>query len=227
MDKNLKRDILQWDVKSWGHALDYWEKNASWEKLKTGLELGGREGGLSLLLASHGIDTICSDLKDSDQSAGPLHSKYKCSNLIRYKDIDASNIPYENHFDVIAFKSIIGGIGRNGQKELQQKVFSEIYKALKPGGQLLFAENLVASPLHNFMRKKFIKWSEYWRYVNIDEMKEFMSSFSRIDIRSCGFSAAFGRSEKQRNFLSAIDNWLLNKIIPQNWKYIAYGIAYK
>ena len=35
------------------------------------------------------------------------------SSLIIYQDIDATNIPYENYFDIIVFKSIIGGIGRN------------------------------------------------------------------------------------------------------------------
>lgn len=75
-------------------------------------------------------------------------------NLITYQDIDATQIPYENEFDIIVFKSIIGGIGRNDNKEIQQLVFNQIYKALKPGGQLLFAENLSASPLHRF----FSKW---------------------------------------------------------------------
>jgi hypothetical protein len=50
MAKEIIGDIVQWDVKSWSRALDYWESNIDWSKIQNGLELGGREGGLSLWL---------------------------------------------------------------------------------------------------------------------------------------------------------------------------------
>ena len=157
MTDKLTSDIIQWDVRSWSEALKYWEQHVNWSTIHNGLELGGREGGLSLWLALKGIKTVCSDLHGVKEAASPLHQRYDVSSLITYKDIDATNIPYENHFDVIAFKSIIGGIGRNDNIEMQKKTFSEIYKALKPGGKLLFAENLAASPLHQTLRKKLKK----------------------------------------------------------------------
>ncbi len=153
MTKELTKDIIQWDIKSWSKALGYWDSNIDWSKVQNGLELGGRQGGLSLWLALKGKQTICSDLKDT---AEPLHLRYNVTSLIEYQDIDATNIPYENHFDIKVFKSIIGGIGRNYNYEIQQKVFKEIYKALKPGGKLLFAENLIASSVHQKLRKKFV-----------------------------------------------------------------------
>lgn len=227
MDNALKNDILQWDVKSWGRALDFWEENVDWQKVKTGLELGGHRGGLSLWLAKKGINVVCSDLKDVKTTAAPLHQQHNVSALVTYEDIDATNIPYENRFDVIVFKSIIGGIGRGDNFEIQKKVFKEIHKALKPGGQLLFAENLSASALHRGLRKKFVNWGDSWRYVSLNEVNELLKDFSKAEIKTTGVSAAFGRSEGQRRFLSSIDSGLLNKLSPKSWKYIAYGVAVK
>lgn len=227
MTKELKNDIIQWDIKSWSKALDYWDSNTDWSKIKNGLEIGGRQGGLSLWLALKGIDTVCSDLKDVKTTAEQLHLRHNITSLIKYQDIDATNIPYENHFDVIVFKSIIGGIGSNDNYEIQQKVFNEIYKALKPGGKLLFAENLVASKFHQRLRKKFVNWGNSWRYVSIKEMEVFLKDFSSFDIQTTGVLGTFGRNESQRNFLATVDKIILNKVCPDNWKYITYGIAEK
>lgn len=227
MNKELTKDIIQWDLKSWSKALRYWEDTTDWSLVKNGLELGGREGGLSLWLSLKGIDTICSDLTNVKETAEKLHLKYNVNSRITYQDIDAANIPYENHFDVIVFKSIIGGIGSNDRKEIQQQVFEEIHKALKPGGKLLFAENLIASPLHQWLRKRFVNWGSRWRYVSLDEMKTFLRGYSSYEIRTTGVLGAFGRNENQRKFLSTIDTLLLNHICPDNWKYIVYGFATK
>ncbi|HEY8367241.1 MAG TPA: class I SAM-dependent methyltransferase [Bacteroidia bacterium] len=227
MSINVTKDYIQWDVESWSNLLPYWEHCVDWTKVQTALELGGRQGGLSLWLAKHGLDVVCSDLNDVEQSASPLHSKHTFNGTIRYQDIDATNIPYENHFDIIIFKSILGGVGNNDQYELQKKAFAEIHKALKPGGILLFAENLYASPLHNFMRKKFVKWGAYWRYITNSELKECLTPFSSYEIKTTGFLATFGRSEKQRYFLARADKLLFNSISPNSWKYIGYGYARK
>jgi SAM-dependent methyltransferase len=227
MTKELTKDIIQWDIKSWSKALSYWETNIDWDNINNGLELGGREGGLSLWLALKGKTVVCSDLNDVQKTAEQLHIRYNVSSFIKYQDIDATTIPYENYFDVIIFKSIIGGIGRDDNYETQQKVFKEIYKALKPGGKLLFAENLIASSFHQRLRKRFVNWGGSWRYVSIKEMKEFLKDYSYSDIRTTGVLGAFGRNESQRNLLSTIDELILNKICPDNWKYIIYGMAKK
>lgn len=227
MTKELTKDIIQWDIKSWSKAIVYWDSNIDWNKIQNGLELGGREGGLSLWLALKGKTTVCSDLKDVKNIAEQLHLRYNVSSLIKYEDIDATNIPYENHFDIIVFKSIIGGIGRNNNYEIQQKVFKEIYKALKPGGKLLFAENLIASPFHKQLRKRFVNWGNTWRYVSIKEMKGFLKDFSTFEIKTTGFLGTFGRNENQRNLLATIDELFFNKVSPDNWKYICYGVALK
>jgi SAM-dependent methyltransferase len=223
----LTKDIIQWDIKSWAKAIAYWDSKIEWDTILNGPELGGREGGLSLWLALKGKTIVCSDLKDVRNTAEPLHSRYQISSLVKYQDIDATNIPYENYFDVVVFKSIIGGIGGNDNYKIQQKVFKEIYKALKFGGKLLFAENLIASPFHQYLRKRYVNWGSSWRYVSIKEMKEFLNDFSTFNIKTTGVLGTFGRSESQRKFLSTIDELILNKICPEHWKYIGYGIAEK
>jgi SAM-dependent methyltransferase len=227
MESQLINDIIRWDVRSWSKALFYWDSNIDWSKINNALELGSNEGGLSLWMSLKGIKVVCSDVNDVKKSAEPLHKKYQVETRINYEDISAAMIPYENHFDVIIFKSIIGGIGRDDNYELQKKVFSEVYKALKPGGKLLFAENLIASPLHQFMRRRFIKWGNSWRYISSSEIKEMLSDFSRKEILTTGFLSAFGRNENQRNFFSKVDDYFFNKVTPEKWKYICYGIATK
>lgn len=227
MNPQLLKEIIQWDVKSWSKALSYWEEHVDWNQVENGLELGGREGGLSLWLALKGKKTLCSDLKDVKDVAEKLHIKHQVTAFVSYEDIDASAIPYENHFDVIVFKSIIGGIGSNDNYEIQKKVFKEIYKALKPGGKLLFAENLVGSPIHQKLRKRYVNWGSTWRYVSINELKECLSDFSSYDLKTTGFLATLGRNEGQRKFLATADKLFWNHVSPANWKYIAYGVAQK
>lgn len=227
MTQELTKDIIQWDVKSWAEALKYWEKAVDWNVPKNGLELGGREGGLSLWLALKGIPTVCSDLKGVQQTAEPLHKRYEVTSLVTYQDIDATNIPYENHFDLIVLKSVIGGIGKNDKFDMQEKVLREIHKALKPGGKLLFAENLSASPLHQRLRKRYVNWGKAWRYLALSEMKALLSGFSYYEIKTTGVLGTLGRTEGQRNFLSTLDKLLFNHICPKSWKYISYGIAEK
>ena len=227
MTQKRTKDIMQWDVKSWSKALSYWESNIVWDKVQNGLELGGREGGLSLWLALKGKTVVCSDLKNVKETAQQLHLQYNIASHITYQDIDATDIPYEHYFDIIVFKSIIGGIGRNDNYDIQQKVFNEIYKALKPGGKLLFAENLKASSFHQRVRKRFVNWGSSWRYVSINEMRKFLKDFSNCEIKTTGILGTFGRNERQRNLLSSMDKLIINKICPENWKYICYGIAEK
>lgn len=227
MNDELIKDILQWDVKAWTKPLKYWEENVDWNKVGTVLELGGNQGGLSLWMASKGLSVVCSDLKNVELSAEKLHKKYPFSTLINYQDIDATSIPYQDYFDIIIFKSIIGGIGRNNNFEIQKQVFREIHKALKPGGKLLFAENLIASPLHQLLRKKFVKWGDSWRYITLEETNILLKDFSSKTVKSTGVLSALGRTENQRQALAGIDSLLFNRILPEKWKYIVYGMAVK
>jgi len=226
-DERLLADIIHWDVRNWSQAVKFWDRHVDWSQVHTCLELGGREGGLALWMALKGKSVVCSDLMDVERTAKEFHRKYQLDAAIRYQDIDATQIPYENEFDVIAFKSVLGGIGRNGNKRAQQVAIDQIHKALKPGGKLLFAENLTASGFHKFIRRKFVRWGDSWRYVTLAEVDEFLSNFTNVQIRTTGVLGAFGRTERQRRAFGAIDQTIVNRITPARWKYIVFGIAEK
>jgi len=97
MTKELTKDIIQWDVKSWSKALSYWDSNVEWNKIQRGLELGGREGGLSLWLALKGKTVVCSDLKDVQKTAEPLHKRHHVSTWIQRPDYNSYFVPLVNN----------------------------------------------------------------------------------------------------------------------------------
>lgn len=170
LNKEQVKDILQWDVKSWSVALRFWESRVDWDRVDTVLELGGKGGGLSLWAALKGKKTVCSDIKDVKISASALHEKYGVGHLVEYRDIDATDIPYENYFDLVVFKSVIGAVGRVNGIASQQKAFDQIHKVLRPGGVLIFAENLTASALHRKLRGRDTSWAGTWKYVTQKEL---------------------------------------------------------
>ena len=227
MEPLLVKEAIQWDVRNWSKALYYWEEHVNWDRVQNCLELGGREGGLSLWLALKGKQVVCSDVGDVHQSASTLHARYQVSERVRYESIDAMDIPYEDHFDLIVFKSILGVIGRNDHIAHQYRAMEQVYKALKPGGQLIFAENLSGSLFHRILRNRFVKWGKIWRYVTINEMKSFLCPFRQYAVESTGFAGLLGRTESQRNLLARIDQAVLNHCFPASWKYISYGLAIK
>ena len=92
MDESFVKDIIQWDVRNWSRALEFWERQIDWERVDTCLELGGRKGGLSLWLARKGKKVVCSDIKDTRANAHAYHAKYGLDGAIRYEDIDATAI---------------------------------------------------------------------------------------------------------------------------------------
>lgn len=225
--KHFITDIIEWDVENWQHALLFWEKQLpnDDQPLKC-LELGGRRGGPSLWLASKGYEVVCSDLENPEKHATKLHSGYDLKGTICYEAISAVDVHYENEFDIIVIKSIIGGISRSGQDELQQKIIDECYKALKPGGKLLFAENLEASALHRFARNKFVKWGEEWNYLKFKNVPKLFTNWNKVHFETIGFLGAFGRSEKQRSFLGKVDK-VLKPVTPKKLRYVVYGVAVK
>ncbi len=227
MDKKLLIDIIQWDVGTWSKALKYWNDKVNWSEVENCLEVGGREGGLSLWMALKNKTVVCSDLTDTQKNAQLLHQKYGATK-VKYQDIDIKNIPYESYFDIIAVKSVLGGILRNNEEEaIRTLAIKELYKALKPGGKLLFAENLVASPLHKFLRKRNNAWSKYWHYFTADEINDLLKMFSSVQFNVTGFLAVLGRNESQRKALTMADNIIFNQIMPDHWKYLIYGVAEK
>jgi SAM-dependent methyltransferase len=227
MSPEILKDIVDWDVVNWSKAIEYWEKTIDLkDKNLCCLELGGNKGGLSLWFALQGNNVICSDLNSPEADASALHQKYQTGTKITYEAIDASNIPYTDHFDVIAFKSILGGISRNGNNELKKTCIDQIHRALNKNGVLLFAENLEGSWLHKILRKRFVSWGKEWNYLPFSEIPVLFSAFKKISYVTVGFWGAFGRTEKQRFVLGKLDR-IMEQITPSSKRYIVIGIAEK
>jgi SAM-dependent methyltransferase len=221
-------DFIEWDIRNWSAALDFWLAHTSLDLREcSALELGSRNGGLSLWMALQGARVVCSDVQRPPHTAARLHRSRGVLHLIEYEAIDAIHIPYTSRFDVVLFKSILGAIGRSGDKRLQSQAVREMHRSLKPGGELFFAENLVGCPAHRFFRRKFVEWGTTWRYVSIAEMQEFLSPFSSVHYKTVGFTAAFGRSELQRNALAVLDRAIVDYLVPETWRYIVVGVAKK
>jgi SAM-dependent methyltransferase len=226
--KSLLRDVIEWDVENWSRALRFWETAADLRTApKTCLELGARRGGLALWLALRGHHVVCSDLEDNSAIAAPLHSRYGVSDRIEYAAIDATAIPFENHFDVVAFKSMLGGVAWNGDAQRQVAALRSIHRALKPGGTLLFAENLRGSAMHRFLRKHLVKWNAVWRYVTIDEMLSYLAPFSNVQYETTGFFGLCGRTPAASSALGKIDGAVFDRIVAPQSRYIIYGVARK
>jgi hypothetical protein len=58
-------------------------------------------------------------------------------------------------------------------------------------------------------------------------MENFLKYFSSYYLKTTGVLGTFGRNEVQRNVLSTLDELVFNKVCPDSWKYITYGIAEK
>lgn len=190
------------------------------------LELGARDGGLSLYLARKGFHVTCSDLNGPTERAYRTHRAHGVADRIEYRTIDASAIPFpDNSLECVAFKSVLGGVGTRGNPGGPREAVSEIWRVLKPGGLLLFAENAEGSPLHAFFRR-FQPWSHYWTYPSTRQMREFCVNFRHLDCRTAGFLSAFGRSESQRTALRRVDR-VLEPFVPASMRYCMYGFARK
>jgi len=221
------KDIIEWDVSSWKHALSFWEKHTADLDGASVLEIGSRGGGLSLYFALRGCTVVCSDIDNPAEKALNLHKKYRVTPHISYMNIDAADMGFpDNEFDVVSFKSVLGGIGRDNNYALQKKAVKEMHRVLKPGGRLLFAENMKASSLHVFFRRRYVRWGKSWRYIAADETAELFSPFSNLKTQYYGFFAAFGRTEFQRALLHILDV-PLHSFIRERDRYIVFGCATK
>lgn len=229
MNNRLRKDIIEWDVRNWGTVIDFIKENHMDFKGKSVLELGARNGELSLYYALKGAKVVCSDLEGPTKDAHDLHKRYGVSNSVEYEAIDATDIPdkYKGKFDYITFKSVIGGIGSWNDLKAQKKCVACCYKCLKPGGRLIFADNMKASVVHRIARRLFVKWGGKWHYETKKEIHMLMRKFKLIDERYVGVAGCFGRSEESRNRLGKLDSCFLNKIVPDSWKYIGMYIYEK
>lgn len=226
LSEDEMRDIVQWDVPTWSKAICYWKKIWENENQKTAkvLDIGARDGGTSLFWALQGIDIICSDLDGPSVLAHTLHAKYNVSGQITYAEADATNLPYQdNSFDIVCFKSVLGGIGGVGGAEAVSIALNEMHRILKPNGFLFFAENLSGSSFHSFLRKHFVSWGNRWLYQSLDLMIDNLSIYSEHHIETFGL---FGCLKTNFKLFNLLDEFFCSRVTSKN-HYMCYGYARK
>jgi len=133
---------------------------------------------------------------------------------------------FQEEFDIVTFKSVWGGVGSNGHYDRQKLMVENIYNALKSGGTLYFAENLVASSFHQWTRQKFIRWGNSWRYISIAEAKRLTKKFDLFEYWCGGVFGCFGRSKILSLLLGNID-CVFDRFFKPTTKYIISGICKK
>jgi ubiquinone/menaquinone biosynthesis C-methylase UbiE len=217
--------IIDWDVKNWSLVLNFWNRYS--ELTLPGcraLEIGSHKGGLSVYLANLGLRVVCSDIIPPSNHYRSIHQQMKPENYIKYAAVDACAIPFHDScFDIVIFKSVLGGLKTYVK---QTTMMGEIYRVLKMGGELWFAENLISSRLHQSIRRVFVPWGNTWRYLSMHEVEELCRPFRSTYLKQYGFFGALGRLEWQRSILGSFDS-IADVLIPNKWKYIVFGLARK
>ncbi|MCB0794357.1 MAG: class I SAM-dependent methyltransferase [Flavobacteriales bacterium] len=218
----LAQDVIQWDIRTWSRVLPFWERS-----LPSGgrvLAIGEREGGSSLWFALKGLRVTCTDLRPFPDTTRAMHARYGLSHRIDYARQDVTDIQEPDaSYDAVVFKSVIGALSL---REKQARAIAEMHRVLRPGGRLFFAENLTGTCLHRYLRKRFVAWDAYWRYLEIPADLELFSLFDRLHWRTTGLLANIGRNEWQRGFLARLDVPLC-ALTPNSWHYVLYGTAVK
>jgi SAM-dependent methyltransferase len=223
MEDELTNEIIQWDVRTWGRALPVWQRVLDEVRPRTSLAVGERDGGLSLWLALNGVNVLCTDLRELPAGVRALHRRHGVEDRVDYarEDVTALSSP-DASFDVVVFKSVIGALT---SRDRQAQAIREIHRVLKPGGVLLFAENLTGTAAHMFLRRS-VPWSSPWRYLSIPDDLTLFAPFGLVEWQTTGFLAALGRSETQRAALARLDS-ILCRVVPASWQYVLYGACTK
>ena len=223
-DEALLNDVLQWDVQTWRRALSLWQAVVNDLRPSEALAIGERGGGLSLWLARQDIAVLCTDVDGFGPNTRMLHVGYGVGDRIRYASEDATALTVaDSSFGLVIFKSVLGALGT---RERQAEAIREVHRVLKPGGALLFAENLVGTGFHAWLRRRFVRWESGWRYLRYPRDLELFDDFRSVETRTTGLLAALGRSEKQRGILARMDT-ILCPITPSSWHYVVYGACRK
>lgn len=230
-DEDVWKDIIEWDVINWKRAIKFWENDTLFCDDCSGkkvLDIGGRNGGLSLYWALKGADVVCSDIEiNGFEKAQDLHTKYKVSDKISYVQMDVTKLNEHDKYDIITFKSVMGGVGYNNNFENQKIMMDNIYRALKPGGRLYFVENCKASPIHQVSRRIFRTWGARWRYVSLAELAVLSNKYSSVEFNTYGFLGIFFRFSYTLNKIFSNLDTLIDKYIHKEYRYIISAVLTK
>ena len=213
--------FIRWDQSNWERALNFLESNKTqnFNKKKV-LELGGKDASLSLWAASQGGNVICSDIVEFDKTI----MEKACNAKIDFEIIDALDIPYNDYFDFIIFKSLLGGIGRWGATEKQLLVMRQIKKSLKKDGECLFIENMAGTILHQIFRNRYGAGKNDWYYPSLEEFNRMSNIFNDAKFNTYGFLGS--TREITRDIRTKFD-YNFDQYLPKTWRYVYAGIYRK
>ena len=193
------------------------------------------------LVRLQGFKVLCTDYHMPGEQARLSHARWMVQDRIAYAAVDAFNIPYpENSFDVVACKSVIGGLvlqrklPETRTLENQRLAVEEIRRVLKPGGIFLGAENLTGTKIHQLLR-----WMKYgpelgWRYLRTTEIQWLFESYSFCQQKQWGLVGSpwwkLGShwwKFDSLNPLSRVIDACLSNVLPGDWLYISFIRARK
>jgi SAM-dependent methyltransferase len=219
---------LEWDATTWSAGLSFWRQN-SHHNLSGArvLELGARDGGLSLWLAENGAHVLSTDVDGPSDRAKALHAKHNVQSRVSYGNVDATTMEFDSEFDVVLFKSVLGGVGGAHGHDGQREVIERCLRSLKPGGELWFAENLAGTRLIAWLRSRFVPWGSRWRYVTTGELTSWLVDFDHVQTKAIGTIALLGRNEEQRRRLATLDRRVFDHLGGDDARYVLVGVARK
>lgn len=213
---------VEWDAVTWGRALSWAARQGI--SIREGLrvlEVGGRTGALACWLASQGARVVSIDLIGER----PVNWTFPDAGQIHSGTGDVFALPEGFECDLVISKSVLGAIGGRGGVKAQEEACQHMARAVEAAsGQVWILENLVASPLHGLLRRRFVRWSASWRYVALGELVSFFG-VGNASVRAFGLFAAFGRREWQRRILGWCDAVILERLAPLSWRYVAAVVA--
>ena len=125
-------NFIDWDIPNWSRALQYLDKHRHTEFYgKKVLEIGSGYGGLSFWAASNGAKVLCSDIVAPSEVAINMAKKYKIKN-IKFEKLNVLEMLYRDEFDIVLFKSVLGGISRSNNFSELKRIMYGIHDVLKP-----------------------------------------------------------------------------------------------
>ncbi|MER6489542.1 MULTISPECIES: class I SAM-dependent methyltransferase [Streptomyces] len=230
--RTLVEESVGWDTVNWSRALTFWEHHSrlgpsGLKALEVGA--GGDHGNLSLWLAAKGFSVVCSGIEEPKEALRRSHADQGLGRAVRYERLDVLDMPSGARFDVVAFKSVLGAFGMNGGDALalQRMAVLNMWRVLRDGGELWFAEGARGSRVHEALRGRFGWGRSGWRYVSLGELGDLLSPFDDVDCTTLGVLGLLGRSEPQRRALGALDRTLVERVVPESSRYIVAGVARK